>query len=114
LFDPGQQLERTVLAWRRTALALAGAALLIGRVLFEALGLWTLVPTLWGLLTAVVIVVGSELRYRRSHDRLTTGGDLGPPIAGGGLPALLVIGVLVLAACSILLAVATDHRLRVG
>lgn len=81
VFDAGLQPERTLLAWRRSCLALAlGLALAIryGRVLDPVASLWIGVPAL-----AVVVLAyaATSLRYRAvtralSSDpsRLTSGG----------------------------------------
>lgn len=61
VWDAGLQPERTALAWRRTALALTGAGLVLPRILGGALGWWVALPSglvivaaalLWGRATA--------------------------------------------------------------
>jgi hypothetical protein len=64
LFDPGLQPERTELAWRRTTLAIAVGALVALRLLPPALGSWSIIVGLAGLVLAVLIWV---LAYRRAH-----------------------------------------------
>ena len=61
--DPGLQVERTVLAWRRTTLSLAVATLVISRLTFTSVGASTVVPTL--LVGAGLLWVGVVLRRRR-------------------------------------------------
>lgn len=61
--DPGLQVERTVLAWRRTTLALAIATLVISRLTFISVGASALVPML--LIGAGLLWVGVVLTRRR-------------------------------------------------
>lgn len=73
--DPGLQVERTVLAWRRTTLALAIATLVIARLTFMSVGASVLVPTM--LLAAGLLWVGVVLIRRRGvphmeQDRAST------------------------------------------
>lgn len=67
--DPGLQVERTLLAWRRTTLALAIATLVVARLTFSSVGASALVPLL--LLGAGLLWVGVILFRRRgvSHAR---------------------------------------------
>jgi uncharacterized membrane protein YidH (DUF202 family) len=62
--DPGLQQERTMLAWRRTGLALLVGSLTIGRLTLEVIGPVVVVPTV---LTATLAgwVVVESLRSRR-------------------------------------------------
>lgn len=70
LYDAGLQPERTALAWRRTALALAAGSLVAVRVVPALTGPWALLPTGAGLALAVAILVLAHLRYRRLHRAL--------------------------------------------
>ena len=58
--DPGLQVERTLLAWRRTTLALTIATLVVARLTVSSVGASALVPALLvgaGLLWEAVILV---------------------------------------------------------
>ena len=72
VFDPGLQPERTALAWQRTSLALAIAAIAAGRGLLPFLGLWCIVVSAVGVAFALVLYVRSTRRYRAIHSHLTT------------------------------------------
>ena len=56
LFDPGLQPERTELAWRRTALSLFAAGLLVAQLAVRDLGAVALAATLIGTAAAVGFV----------------------------------------------------------
>ncbi|MGY1857181.1 DUF202 domain-containing protein [Modestobacter sp. SYSU DS0290] len=102
VFDTGLQAERTALAWRRTALAMAVGAVGAGRLAVPALGVAALVVAGVGVLQAVVVAAAAGRRYRAVHESLTTRGDLtGVRQAGVPIAVLacsgLVVGVLALA-----------------
>jgi uncharacterized membrane protein YidH (DUF202 family) len=86
LFDPGLQPERTELAWRRTTLALAVGALVALRLLPPALGSWSIIVGLAGLVLAVLIWV---LAYRRAHHTNHALRHNYGQLPGGGLLLLL-------------------------
>lgn len=70
--EGGLQNERTALAWRRTALAIATASLIGLRVISERVGAWALLPAGMGLVIAVVMTLRSRLRYRTNRVVLTS------------------------------------------
>ena len=91
-FDPGLQLERTELAWRRAALSIAIGSLLSLRVLPialppEATG-WGFAPGLVGLLSACALWFAAHRRQRRLSAFLS-GATVSPP--GGAMLALLTV-----------------------
>lgn len=88
-FDAGLQPERTALAWRRTALAVAVASLAALRILPEVLGSWALIPAALGAGASLVALTLTQRRYRRSHTMLTSSGNDRVALSGGILPALL-------------------------
>ncbi|WP_395244663.1 DUF202 domain-containing protein [Agromyces sp. MMS24-K17] len=85
-FDPGLQPERTLLAWRRTVLALTVAALVGVRLLPPILGPWSLLLFGAAIAATAGIAIGAEVGYRRMHRALTSAG-LGPLPSRGGLVA---------------------------
>lgn len=96
-WDAGSQNERTALAWRRTATALAAVVLLLGRTALDSPALAAAV-ILCGLSAAAAIAVHSDSRYRRAALALHAKAHL-----PGGLALLLcsamafALGVLVVA-----------------
>ncbi|SCX54279.1 protein of unknown function [Klenkia marina] len=99
--DAGLQPERTVLAWRRTALAMTVAAATAGRLAAPVLGTAALVLAAAGVALAVLVAVVAGRRYRAVRESLRTRGDL----TGVARPALplaalagsgVVVGVLAL------------------
>ncbi|NMR18753.1 DUF202 domain-containing protein [Cellulomonas fimi] len=89
-FDPGLQPERTAMAWRRTALALAVGPLVGARLLAPDLGALTAVVALLGMVVGVTIGAAASSRHRRVHRVLTSdaGGDRLP---GAGLLLLTAV-----------------------
>ena len=61
--DPGLQPERTVLAWRRTLLALAAGAIVSVRVLPAVLGDWTIATGIAGVLVAAALWILARRRH---------------------------------------------------
>lgn len=105
-FDVGLQPERTALAWRRTALSLAGATVIGVRIVPEQAGAWTLVPLAIGLMLAIAIFAGSHRRYRSDHLALTAVDHKRIPLSGGALPAAVAVAVLVLGICALAFVIA--------
>jgi hypothetical protein len=105
-FDAGQQLERTSLSWRRTALSLAVGSLVSLRLLPVWLGspVWV-VPGIVGLLAASVLWAVSRRRHDLFMARVRRGED---PLAGDAVALFLiaagVAGAGVLALVAVLLA----------
>ena len=83
LFDPGLQPERTELAWRRTTLALIVGALVALRLLPPALGSWSIIVGLAGLVLAAIIWVLAHRRARLTSHALRHEHAVLP---GGGPP----------------------------
>lgn len=91
-FDSGLQPERTLLAWRRTALALVVGCAVVVRLTIT--GPWPALATssIIGIGLAGAVYVGASRRYRRVHVALHEGTAHGMalPVAGLALTALLV------------------------
>ena len=69
-WEPGVQNERTTLAWVRTALGLAGCALLAGRLAQLRDSPWAVGAALAAAALAVGVLGWSHDRYRRAARRL--------------------------------------------
>ena len=85
-FDPKLQPERTLLAWRRTALALGVGSAVGARLTLPVLGAGAVVLGLAGAAAAFAAYVSASRRYHRSHRSLTAGDGL----PTGGAPLALV------------------------
>ncbi len=92
VFDPGLQPERTLLAWRRTCLALGVAAAVAVRFAAEVLGPPVMVLGAVGIATALAAHLTATRRYRAAHDGLTAHGTLIPD----GTPLAWLTATLVL------------------
>lgn len=112
-FDPGLQIERTELAWRRTALSIAIGSLLSLRVLPLALPadvtVWGLIPGAIGLLGACVLWLAAHRRQVRVNAAMhhASEGAARGDLPGGGLPfalAALTVGLGVFALAVALIA----------
>ncbi len=106
VFDPGAQIERTLLAWQRTALALVIGSAVAIRVLAVVIGPPALVIGVAGLVLAAVAYGTAWRRYRLVHRALAGGARL--PDAG---VVIAIVGgttlVLGLAALAVVLVAAT-------
>jgi uncharacterized membrane protein YidH (DUF202 family) len=102
LFDLGAQLERTTLAWLRTALALTAAGALVARFAVIS-GLPLLGYAVGAALVATGIFSGAlaSRSYARRHARLDSGDGPGSP----PLPLACVSAALGLAAAAALIIV---------
>lgn len=93
LYDPGLQPERTELAWRRTALAIAIGSLLSLRVFPLVLPAgaegWGLIPGVLGVGTAALLWMAARRRQRRTTTVLTA--RTSGPLPGGVLPLMLTV-----------------------
>jgi uncharacterized membrane protein YidH (DUF202 family) len=110
LFDPGMQPERTALAWRRTALAMAAGSLVALRVFSESLGLWAVVPAAIAFAISAVVFVAAHVRYRRTHRALVAdrGPDARVALAGGALIALVAVATLAFGVIAAVILIATE------
>ena len=93
-FDAGLQPERTELAWRRTALALALGSLIAVRLFPAALNdvAW-ITPGVLGLVAAAIIALIARRRYRAIHRLLHTRGDRAAMPGAVPLAALAAISI---------------------
>ena len=91
-FDTGLQTERTLLAWRRTCLALALGSAVTIRLLTPELGPPAVVLGVGGVVVAASAYVLASHRYRRAHRSLTESAVL----TSGGRSLALVFGLVLL------------------
>ena len=96
LFDPGLQVERTALAWRRTGLALTVLAVGGARILSSQWGARTIAAASVGIAAAVAVLAASHVRHRTQHVALTTAKRDRVALPGGALPAALALFNLIL------------------
>jgi uncharacterized membrane protein YidH (DUF202 family) len=96
LYDPGLQPERTLLAWRRTCLALALGVAVATRLSLELVGVAALLLGLLGLVLCGAAWVAAGRRYQRARRALSHDGAL--PTAGGSIAAVALVAVLIAAA----------------
>lgn len=89
--DIGLQLERTTLAWRRTALAVAVGSLVAMRLLPEVLGgiAWA-IPGAVGVVAALVLWWMSRRRHHAFLDRVAAGRR--PRVGGAGVLCAIAAG----------------------
>ncbi len=103
-YDPGLQPERTLLAWRRTALALVAIAAVATRYLAVDLGPVAAMLGGAGVLLAAVALASAHHRYRMVV-RGFPAADAGeaPLPAGGGTLALVTLATVVIGAGGLVL-----------
>ena len=101
-FDPGLQVERTSLAWTRTALALAVAGAVVARLTVDRLGVIAVVLGLVAVGSAVVLGAIAGARHRRVVASLLNNGTLS---SDGRVLALAVVSVLAAGAAATLFVV---------
>lgn len=91
-FDPGLQPERTLLAWKRTCLALGLSAVVAVRFAAETLGPFVTVLGAVGIAAALASYLASAHRYRTAQAALKDTGRI--PVDGAAL-GLLTVTLLV-------------------
>ncbi|WP_062202040.1 DUF202 domain-containing protein [Demequina salsinemoris] len=102
VYDEGLQLERTLLAWRRTCLAIAVGALGLAKYGGDTAGPAVVALSAVGLVLAVVAYALASRRYHRRHGTLTGGERLG---SGGRSHAALAGAVVAMASACLVMAV---------
>ena len=99
---PGFALERTRLAWRRTALGLAAGSVAAGRLLQDVVGPDSWLVALAGLAAAGIVV---RLAWRRHTTEAPEGGR------GGRLVASMALGTTVIGVAAFVVLVTGHGRL---
>lgn len=90
-FDPGLQPERTALAWRRTALAVAVGSLVASR-LVDLAGAWLLAVA--GAALGLGMLLAARRRAVRIDRALRTDGNLAAGPGAGLIAATTVVAVV--------------------
>ena len=98
-FDPGLQPERTLLAWRRTCLALGLGSVVAVRLTAAEFGAVGIALGAVGVLLATGAYLAATLRYRRSHRELTS--DTVLTADGRALGLLAATALLLGIACAL-------------
>lgn len=99
LFDPGLQPERTLLAWRRTCLALAVGVAVAARLSLDALGPTALLLGIVALALCGLAWGAAGRRYRRALQGLQREGTL--PTAGGSIALVALVACLIAVAAAV-------------
>lgn len=92
--DPGVQLERTALAWRRTSLSIAVGAAFLARMAVEAIGVAGLAAALLCAGLAVATAVTGARRYGGAVRRTPDAGRAAA-LAAAGVCSLGLVLVLI-------------------
>ena len=100
VWSHGLQVERTLLAWTRTSLAMAAASLLLVRVGLSRHSLVIAVAAAASLVAWLVLAVISRRRYRKVNDDLADGSPHSLMLPGW----LAATAIVLLAAAALLLA----------
>ena len=90
VWDPGLQPERTLLAWRRIAVALLCMALAAPRFAWPVFGSAAVVPSGIAVAGAVAVLFASHRRYVQTHRALTADRPILPTDAALHAAAALV------------------------
>ena len=98
-FDPGLQPERTLLAWRRTALAIAAAGVTASWLMLNQLHEFAVAAGALGLGLSLFAYLIASRRYRQVHAALHATERL--PERGAWPQLALALSVAVLAAASV-------------
>jgi putative membrane protein len=101
--DPGLQVERTALAWRRTGIAVLVGSLIGLRVLAPQLGWGSVVCGVAGSALAAILLWASARRHRRVHAALTDAGsgELPGELPGGALLVVVAAAAVLLGALAL-------------
>lgn len=109
-FDPGLQLERTLLAWRRTTLAVAVVSTAGIRWTTPVIGWPAVVVGAFGLVLAMTAYLATGIRYRQVHRSLANS-ELLPATAWAQIA--LAVAVVVLGLVALLYIVVRAQEARI-